>query len=75
MWPRSFSTGSGCTEGVSPAFIKELMRRSVQFHIERNGDGRLNDADVGGALDEMLVNGGVLTLKLLGASAVQPVSS
>ena len=27
------------TEKVSAAFIKELMRRSVQFHLERNGDG------------------------------------
>jgi len=46
------------TEGVSPAFIKELMRRSVQFHLERSGDGELSSQDVTSALDEMLVAGG-----------------
>lgn len=59
------------TEGVSPAFIKELMRRSVQFHIERNGNGELSKDDVTCALDEMLVAGGSLNLKLLGASEVK----
>ncbi len=58
------------TEGVSPAFIKELMRRSVQFHVERNGNGEVSQFDVTCALDEMLINGGVLNLKLLGATAV-----
>ena len=27
------------TEGVSASFIKELMRRSAQFHLERGGSG------------------------------------
>ena len=58
------------TEGVSPAFIKELMRRSVQFHIERNGTGDISSEDVVSALDEMLISGGSLNLKLLGASDV-----
>ena len=58
------------TEGVSPAFIKELMRRSVQFHLERSGDGELSSQDVTSALDEMLVAGGSLSLKLLGAAKV-----
>ena len=57
------------TEGVSAAFIKELMRRSVQFHIERKGTGEINNDDVAKALDEMLVSGGSLNLKLLGAGA------
>ncbi len=56
------------TEGVSPAFIKELMRRSVQFHIERNGTGTISRGDVFNALDEMLIRGGSLNLKLLGAT-------
>jgi len=56
------------TEGVSAAFIKELMRRSVQFHIERNGTGEITSEDVSGALDELLVSGGSLNLKLLGAT-------
>ena len=61
------------TEGVSPAFIKELMRRSVQFHIERNGAGEVASEDVANALDEMLISGGSLNLKLLGASEVATI--
>jgi ATP-dependent 26S proteasome regulatory subunit len=55
------------TEQVSAAFIKELMRRSVQFHLERDGSGQLAWADVERALDEILFRGGSLNLKLLGA--------
>jgi cell division protease FtsH len=57
----------GRTEKVSAAFIKELMRRSVQFHLERNGSGRVELPDVEQALEEMLFSGGSLNLKLLGA--------
>ncbi|MCA9175066.1 MAG: AAA family ATPase [Planctomycetales bacterium] len=60
------------TEGVSAAFIKELMRRVIQYHIEANGDGQISRSDVDHALDEMLFRGGTLNLKLLGAS--QPAS-
>jgi len=59
------------TGGVSPAFIKELMRRAVQFHIERNGTGEVSNEDVDNALNEMLFSGGSLNLKLLGAKEVQ----
>ena len=55
------------TDRVSAAFIKELMRRSVQFHLERNGSGRIQLPDVENALEEMLFSGGSLNLKLLGA--------
>ncbi len=58
---------TGRTQGVSAAFIKELMRRIVQFHIEREGTGEITHADIDNALDEMLVRGGALNLKLLGA--------
>ncbi|WP_417388823.1 AAA family ATPase [Gimesia sp.] len=58
------------TAGVSAAFIKELMRRAVQFHLEREGTGEISSADVTNALDEMLVSGGSLNLKLLGATRV-----
>jgi len=57
------------TERVSAAFIKELMRRSVQFHLERNGTGAIELADVANALDEMLFSGGSLNMKLLGAES------
>lgn len=55
------------TERVSGAFIKELMRRAVQLHLERNGSPRIEHEDVDRALDEMLFSGGSLNLKLLGA--------
>ena len=55
------------TEGVSAAFVKELMRRTVQFHIERRGTGEVSHDDVDNALNEMLLSGGSLNLKLLGA--------
>jgi hypothetical protein len=57
------------TDHVSAAFIKELMRRSVQFHLERNGTGRIELQDADAALEEMLFSGGSLNLKLLGAGA------
>jgi len=59
------------TERVSAAFIKELMRRSLQFHLERNGDSELTRADLDLALDELLVSGGSLNLKLLGAQTTE----
>ena len=61
------------TQGVSAAFIKELMRRTVQFNIERNGNGRISSEDINQALDEMMVTGGRLNLKLLGATGSSQV--
>jgi ATP-dependent 26S proteasome regulatory subunit len=55
------------THGVSAAFIKELMRRAFQFHLERNGTGEVTHEDVDAALDEMLFRGGQLNARLLGA--------
>jgi hypothetical protein len=55
------------TGQVSAAFIKELMRRAVQFRLERDGSGPLEWRDVESALEEMLFRGGSLNLKLLGA--------
>jgi ATP-dependent 26S proteasome regulatory subunit len=55
------------TDRVSASFIKELMRRAAQFHLERNGTRTISLADVENALDEMLFSGGSLNLKLLGA--------
>jgi len=61
------------TEKVSAAFIKELMRRSVQFHLEWNGDGCVQWQDAQDALEEMLCRGGSLNLKLLGAEGAEPL--
>lgn len=56
------------TQGASPAFIKELMRRSAQFQIEHGGGNLLQPAAVDGAIEEMVFVGGALNLKLLGGS-------
>jgi hypothetical protein len=63
------------TDRVSAAFIKELMRRSGQFQLERDGTGPLTVADVDAALDEMLFSGGTLNRVLLGAASDQPAVS
>jgi ATP-dependent 26S proteasome regulatory subunit len=54
------------TEGVSAAFIKELMRRAVQFHLEREETGRIDGEDVRGAIEEMVVGGGAVNRRLMG---------
>jgi hypothetical protein len=57
------------TDGMSPAFIKELMRRSAQFQIELGADAVLSQTAVDSAIEEMVFVGGALNLKLLGGSA------
>ena len=59
------------TKGASPAFIKELMRRSAQFQIELEGGTVLKQQAVDGAIEEMVFTGGALNLKLLGGSATE----
>ena len=56
------------TEGVSAAFIKELMRRTIQFYIESVSSGEITHENIADALNEMLHKGGPLNLKLLGAT-------
>ena len=61
------------TEGVSAAFIKELMRRTAQAAIARDGGAKKvvepTEADLGEALDDMLFSGGQLNARLLGGAA------
>lgn len=57
------------TRGASPAFIKELMRRSAQFQFELDDGAVLQSDAVDGALEEMVFSGGSLNLKLLGGAA------
>jgi ATP-dependent 26S proteasome regulatory subunit len=56
------------TDGMSPAFIKELMRRSAQFQLELGGGAELSAAAVDGAIEEMVFVGGSLNVKLLGGA-------
>jgi ATP-dependent 26S proteasome regulatory subunit len=54
------------TEGVSASFIKELLRRATLFAAEEGGGLTVTDKHVNEALDELLVAGGALTVRLLG---------
>ena len=56
------------TNGVSAAFIKELMRRIAQASIARDGGTSVESGDIGEALDDMLFAGGKLNVKLLGGA-------
>lgn len=56
------------TDGVSPAFIKEMMRRTAQACIERGGRTAASVADLTEALDDMLFTGGKLNVRLLGGA-------
>jgi ATP-dependent 26S proteasome regulatory subunit len=58
------------TEGASPAFIKELMRRIAQHHLERRDAADVTPATVESALHEMLFSGGVLNRRLLGGAGI-----
>lgn len=61
------------TEGVSASFIKELLRRATLYAAEEDGDLIVTDRHVKEALDELLVAGGNLTMRLLGGKS-QPGS-
>ena len=56
------------TEGVSAAFIKELMRRAAQASIARDGGTTVETTDISEALNDMLFAGGKLNVKLLGGA-------
>lgn len=60
------------TDGVSGAFIRELLRKAAVFAAEENGESPLviQDGHVDEALGELLVAGGALTQSLLGAANV-----
>jgi ATPase family protein associated with various cellular activities (AAA)/ClpX C4-type zinc finger protein len=54
------------TERASPAFIKELMRRIAQNHLEAAAGGAVTRGVAEAALHEMLFSGGALNARLLG---------
>jgi hypothetical protein len=63
------------TQGVSAAFIKELMRRCAQFQIETTGGKLLVHTSVDAALEEMLFAGGALNRRLLGGEGADPTNA
>ena len=62
------------TKGVSPAFIKELLRKASLVAARETADGRLvvSDAHVNTALDELLGETSALTRLLLGGATDRP---
>ena len=60
------------TEGVSASFIKELLRRATLFAAEEGGEMTVTDRHLTEALDELLIAGGTLTLRLLGGEPPRP---
>jgi len=70
--PDVVETAVARTKGASAAFIKELMRRAAQFHLQSGTDGRLQLPQLESALEEILFTGGSLNLKLLGGASVAP---
>jgi ATP-dependent 26S proteasome regulatory subunit len=66
------------TAGVSAAFIREMLRKAAMLAAEEGGDSAdgdgaagslvVSDAHVRGAIEELLVAGGVITKRLLGVS-------
>jgi ATP-dependent 26S proteasome regulatory subunit len=58
------------TAGVSGAFMRELLRKAAVFAAEENGDTTLTvtDRHIDAALAELVVAGGALTQRLLGAT-------
>jgi SpoVK/Ycf46/Vps4 family AAA+-type ATPase len=59
------------TEGASPAFIKELLRRIAQHHLEADSPPEVSRATADAALHEMLFSGGLLNKRLLGGAAIE----
>jgi hypothetical protein len=58
------------TEGASPAFIKELLRRIAQHHLEAGDPPEVSRSTADSALHEMLFSGGLLNKRLLGGQAI-----
>ena len=56
------------TDGASPAFIKELLRRIAQHHLEAATPGDVARSTAEAALHEMLFAGGALNAQLLGGA-------
>jgi hypothetical protein len=59
------------TDGASPAFIKELLRRVAQHHLAGEQTGAVTRETMDAALHEMLFSGGTLNARLLGGAIAE----
>jgi len=59
------------TDGATPAFIKELLRRVAQHHLEAGNTHEVSPTVADSALHEMLFSGCILNKRLLGGEAVE----
>jgi hypothetical protein len=59
------------TKGVSPAFIRELLRKAAVFAIDETGEAVVEAHHLDEALHDLVIEGGELTKSLLGASRSQ----
>lgn len=68
----------GRTEGASPAFIKELLRKGALIAAEEdstsNGTLKVTDAHLDLALREMILGGGAMSRQLLGFAGDAPAA-
>jgi ATP-dependent 26S proteasome regulatory subunit len=78
LYARSLTVADGLmdelatrTDGASPAFIKELLRRVAQHHLEAGNSPEVSRDTADSALHEMLFSGGVLNKRLLGGEGVE----
>ena len=58
----------GQTEGVSPAFIRELLRKAALLAVGPGEEIVVEDRHLDQALHELVIGGGELTRRLLGAA-------
>ena len=59
------------SDGVSAAFIKELMRRTAQVALAANRDGPISAAEIDAAMEDLLFAGGRLNRRILGGAATE----
>jgi ATP-dependent 26S proteasome regulatory subunit len=62
----------GSTDGASAAFIKELMRRSLQLHLARTAEAAVDTVDIQEALDELVLNQRPFSARVLGFDVAMP---
>lgn len=60
------------SEGASAAFIKELVRRSIQLHLARVDGAKIEAQDIQQAMDELVLNQSPVSAKVIGYSVPAP---